>query len=65
MLMNILIVLESAVMVEKVENRCGQGEEVISVWKKMDIVLERQVIDIKGKFGFKCEEDFESIKIIE
>ena len=34
MLMNILIVLESAVMVEKVENRRGQGEEVISVWKK-------------------------------
>ena len=48
---------ESAFMVEKVVDRCGQGEGVISIWKKMDIVVERQVIDIKGRFGFKCEED--------
>ena len=33
MLRNILIVLESAVMAEKVENRRGYGEEVIGVWK--------------------------------
>ena len=33
MLRNILIVLESAVMAEKVENRRGYGEEVIGVWE--------------------------------
>ena len=25
--------------------------------EKMDIVGKRRVIDIKGRFGFKCEED--------
>ena len=58
MLMNILIVLERAVMVEKVEQMwSGRGGN--KCLEKMDIVLERQVIDIKGDLGFKCEEDCE------